>query len=75
MFNNVQKSPFLKEWNCEFYFIVCILFYLASPCSMWDLGPLTRDQTCAGIKLVPPSVEAWSLNHWTIREVPQISLS
>ena len=23
-----------------------------------------------GIKPVPPAVEAWSLNHWTTREVP-----
>ena len=23
-----------------------------------------------GIKSVPPAVEAWSLNHWTTREVP-----
>ena len=23
-----------------------------------------------GIKPVPPAVEAWSLNHWTAREVP-----
>ena len=25
-----------------------------------------------GIKPVPPAVEAWSLNHWTTREVPDI---
>ena len=24
-----------------------------------------------GIKPVPPALEAWSLNHWTAREVPQ----
>ena len=25
-----------------------------------------------GIKPMPPAVEAWSLNHWTTREAPQI---
>ena len=24
-----------------------------------------------GIEPVPPAVEAWSLNHWTAREVPR----
>ena len=24
-----------------------------------------------GMEAVPPAVEAWSLNHWTTREVPQ----
>ena len=27
-----------------------------------------------GIESVPPAVEAWSLNHWTAREVPIIKL-
>ena len=30
---------------------------------MWDLSSPTRE-------LVPLAVEAWSLNHWTAREVP-----
>ena len=30
---------------------------------MWDLSSL-------GIEPVPPAMEAWSLNHWTAREVP-----
>ena len=25
-----------------------------------------------GIEPAPPALEAWSLNHWTTREVPQI---
>ena len=28
-----------------------------------------------GIKPVPPALETWSLNHWTIREVPSVCLS
>ena len=31
---------------------------------MWELPSSTRDQS-------PPAVEAWGLNHWTTREVPQ----
>ena len=30
---------------------------------MWDLSSLTRDPTCV------PAVEAWSLNHWTYRDI------
>ena len=26
----------------------------------------------SGIQPVPPAVEAWSVNHWTAREVPKI---
>ena len=32
--------------------------------STWDFSSLTKDGT------VPPAVKAWSLNHWTPREVP-----
>ena len=40
-------------------------FYLASPSlsSMWDLVPWPE------IKTRPPVLEAWSLDHWTTREV------
>ena len=37
-----------------------ILFF--QPCSMWNLISQTSDQA--------HEVEAWSLNHWTTREVP-----
>ena len=30
----------------------------------WDISSPTRDKACA------PALEAWSLNHWTTREVP-----
>ena len=36
---------------------------------MWDFRFQTRDWTCT------PAVEAWSLNHWTSREVPFCFLS
>ena len=43
------------------------LFFLAIPPGMWDLGDPTRDRTCT------PCIKAWSLNHWTTREVPLTS--
>ena len=33
---------------------------------MWDLCSLTRDHTLAPH---PPALEAWWLNHWTVRKV------
>ena len=51
------------------------LIYLAVPglscglqglsCDMWDLVPWP------GIELRPQALEAWSLGHWTTREVPK----
>ena len=32
---------------------------------MWYLSSPTRNRTCA------PAVEAWSLNHWTVRDGPE----
>ena len=43
----------------------CFVFvFLAAPCSMWDLS------SRPGIEPAPHALEAWSLNHWTSREVP-----
>ena len=47
-----------------FYFY----FYLAMLCGMWDLSSPTRDQTPAAC-----IESAESLNHWTTRQVPQMS--
>ena len=41
--------------------LVVLFFFLATPHGMWDLKPLTRDQTHA------PTMEIWNLNHWTDR--------
>ena len=46
---------------CFFFFF---FFFLGRLHCVWDLSSPTR------IKPVPPTVEAWSLNHWTTREVP-----
>ena len=42
---------------------VLLSFYVLVfwPRGMWDLGSLTRDQTCIGM---------WNLNHWITKEVP-----
>ena len=39
-------------------------FFFDIPHGMWDLS------SWLGIKPISPAVEAWNLNHWTIREVP-----
>ena len=33
-------------------------------CGMLVLGP--------GMEAVPPALEAWNFNHWTIREIPKV---
>ena len=41
-----------------------IFYFLAMPHSMWNLS------SRPGIEPMAPEVEAWSLNHWTPKEVP-----
>ena len=68
----VERSSLEITKNAHFTFIALelfngsrhIFFLLVAPCSMWDLSFLTRDQAHA------PAVEAWGLNHWTIRGFP-----
>ena len=38
---------------------------------MWQTGILVPQ---AGLEPVAPVVEAWSLNHWTTREVPPVDV-
>ena len=44
--------------------LLSFFFFLAASCGMWDLVPRP------GIEPIPPSLGAWSLNHWTAKEVP-----
>ena len=37
-------------------------------CGMWDLS------SRPSVELVPPAMDAQSLNNWTIREVPRMCL-
>ena len=48
--------------------LLCVLFFFwqsREACGILVPRP--------GIQPVPPAVEAWSLNHWTTREVPTLS--
>ena len=56
-------GPFLKSLSL---FTVLLLFYVLVlwPRDMWALSSLTRDWTCT------PCIGRWSLNHWTVREIP-----
>ena len=55
---------FLLKDSISFY-----LTFLAMLCGMWDLSSLTRDRTCT------PALEVQSLNHWTSRDIPEITFS
>ena len=56
-------AHWLLHWAC-FTAPAFFFFFPAAP-GMCDLSCLTRGWT------KPPVTEAWSLNHWTTREVPQ----
>ena len=59
------RRPFFLMWTIFKFFIkfvtILLLFYLLVfwPQDMWDVSPLTRDQTHS------PCIERRSLNHWT----------
>ena len=52
--------------HANIYIYILIFFYLSVPglVYMWDLVPWP------GIEPQPPVLGAWSLSHWTTREVP-----
>ena len=52
-------TPIYYDLDCKFFF-----FLMAAPRGLRDLSSLR------GIKPAPPALEAWSLNHWTAKEVP-----
>lgn len=58
-------SAWSYRWLLFFFYtfnsFVHFFFTLAEPCGMWVPWP--------GIKPVPPTLEAWTLNSWTTREV------
>ena len=54
-------------WLCQVLVATYRVFVAACrlfSCSTWDLVPR------AGIEPRPPALGAWSLNHWSTREVP-----
>ena len=66
-------KEFFLMWTIFKVFIefVTILLYVLffCPWGMWDLSLPTRDQT------LTPCTGRWSLNHWTAREAPRMSLT
>ena len=54
---------------CGILVAVCWIFSCGTwtlSCGIWDLGPWP------GIEPGPPALGAWSLSHWTTREVPRV---
>ena len=47
---------------------ISFFFFQFFGCAMWHVGIIVPQP---GIEPMPPAVEAWSLNHWTAREVPK----
>ena len=57
---------FFRKHHCYlFYLLIQLCGFFDLHCGMRDLVPWP------GIELGPPPLEAWSLSHWTIREVPR----
>ena len=60
-----NKVLIMPSFSClKKFFLIILIYCLATLCGMWDLSSLTRDQTSA------PALGARHLNHWTAREVP-----
>ena len=53
-----------KQQQRILYLTAHFILFLAALHSMWDHSSLTR------IEPTLPALEAWSLKHWTTREVP-----
>ena len=63
-----ENSDCFSGAHFRLLFFFFNLFALGLSCGMWDLVP------GPGIKPVPPVLGAQNLNHWTIREVPWVTL-
>ena len=55
-----------SPWTPPFYSLCVSVISVPSRHSVWDHSFPTRD------KPILPAVEAWTVNHWTTREVPSI---
>ena len=55
-----RLSTHTFPWLCR----VLVLAYRVFSCNLWDLVPRPE------IEFRPPALGAWSLSHWTNREVP-----
>ena len=62
----MRSDDFLgKGFLLGFYLFLFV--FLAVPLGMQNPSPTQVSN------LMPPELEAWSLNHWTTREVPRVS--
>ena len=64
-----MKSIHFFKWvfSPNFILFVCFVFiFLAEAGGTWAPSPLT------GIEPTSYALEAWSLNHWTTREIPEV---
>ena len=60
---------FLKHlliWLHWVLVVACRIF----GCSMWTFSCSMKELSWSGIKSRPPALGAWSLSHWTTREIP-----
>ena len=62
---NVGKRHFFN--NDLLFFLIEKFFFVGGRLCHEVCGILVPR---SGIELAPPALEAWSLNHWTTREVP-----
>ena len=70
-YRNEHSLPWKRRGEAGGVFIftyICGVFFLAMPQACGILLPWP------GIEPVAPAVEAWSLNHWTARQDPNIPL-
>ena len=63
--------PYHSGLHCSFFFffLLLLLFFWLHSVACRIIVPQP------GIEPASPAVEAWSLNHWTTREIPVVSFS
>ena len=62
---SISPHPHQHLYTCNFFLFLPFFFFSGHSMRHGDLPQ-------PGIKPMPPAVEAWSLNHWTTREVPTL---
>ena len=64
-------KKYLFNWLYRVLGAGSFLFFFFFSCSIWTLsGDMWNLVSWPGIEPRPPALGAWSLNHWTTREVP-----
>ena len=63
--DSIGENLLVLEYGSAFLIFILCIYLLATPWGVWGVGSQFLDQ-----ELPPTVVEAWSLNHWTTREVP-----